>query len=304
MINIAFFGTHDFAVEILQGLIDDPNINIEVVITQADKPVGRKKIITPPPIKILAQKYNLKIKQPESLKDFILEISNLDLNIVCQYGKIIPPHILNYPEYKTLNVHTSLLPKYRGASPIQSAILNGEDKTGITIMLMDDELDHGPILAQIEVRIDKDDNYSTLSIKMAKKGKILLLNTIPAWINGEIKPQTQDENQKTLCYQITKEDGQINWNNFAKQIYNQYRAYYVWPGIWTIWQNKRIKFLNIVLSDIILSPGQIKVEDKKIFIGTKNESIEVTKLQIEGKKPMTAPEFLNGYPDFKNSILK
>jgi len=304
MINIAFFGTHDFAVEILQGLIDNPNINIKVVITQADKPVGRKKNITPPPIKILAQKYNLKIEQPKSLKDFILEIPNLDLNIVCQYGKIIPPHILNYPKYETLNVHTSLLPKYRGASPIQSAILNSEDKTGITIMLMDNELDHGPILTQTEVKIDKDDNYSTLSIKMAKKGKILLLNTIPDWINGEIKPQTQIEDQKTLCSQITKEDGRINWDNPAKQIYNQYQAYYVWPGVWSVWQNKRIKFLNITPSNIILPPGQIEAEDKKIFIGTKEQSIEVVKLQIEGKKPMSAPEFLNGYPDFKNSILK
>lgn len=304
MINIAFFGTHDFAVEILQGLIDNPDINIKAVITQADKPVGRKKTLTPPPVKLLAEKFDLKVLQPVSLKNFNLDISDLDINIVCQYGKIIPKHLLDYSKFKTLNVHTSLLPKYRGASPIQSAILNGDKTTGITIMLMDEELDHGPILAQKEVEIDKDDNYYTLSIKMAKKAQILLLNTLFKWLSAEITPQTQTDNEATFCSQINKEDGKINWSDSASKIYNQFRAYYVWPGIWTTWQNKRIKLLEISIYDKNDSPGKIKTEDKRIFVGTGKQSVEVLKLQIEGKKPMTVGEFLNGYSDFNNSIFK
>ncbi len=303
-IKTIFFGTHNFATTILQGLIDDNNIDVVLVVTQPDKPVGRKKILTPSPVKLLAEKHNINLEQPHSLKNWEPHIEKWDIGITAQYGLIVPNHILETPQYGMLNVHTSLLPKYRGASPIQSALINGEKETGITIIKMDEGLDTGPILLQKTIIIDKEDTYITLDSKLAPIASQALLEAIPKYINGSILPSIQDDSKASYCKQFSREDGKINWNKSASEIFNQYRGMNPWPGIWTTWENKRLKLLNIKISDEKINPGEVLVLEERLIAGCGVNSIEVIELQLEGKKAMNPKTFINGNKDFGGSILK
>jgi methionyl-tRNA formyltransferase len=296
MIKAAFFGTAEFAVKILSDLIASNKIKVDLVITQTDKPVGRKQEMQSPPIKILAEQNNIPVLQPKSLKkDFDTNIlKNFTVAITCQYGLLIPQIAIDAPKFKTINIHTSLLPKYRGASPVQSVLLNGETKTGITIMLIDAKMDHGDILRQQTVMIEPDDNYTTLSKKLADIAGNLTTDTVVDWVEGEIQPLSQDHSQATFCQMFEKKDGQVDWQKTAQEIYNQHRGFVEWPGIWTILNGKKIKLLNIKPSDKKIESGLIKVLDKKIFVGTKDGSIEILYLQSEGKNSMATEEFLNG----------
>ncbi len=294
-IKTVFFGTHDFAATILQGLLDSNIVSVETVFTQPDRKTGRKQIVEESPVKKLAKKYNLKIEQPESLNNFQFPISNFQLGIVAQYGLIIPKKIIDSFPKGMINVHGSLLPKYRGASPIQAALVNGETETGVTIMEMDEKMDHGPILSQAKLKIDTDDTYTTLAYKMAAEGLILLLNTLPEWINSKLKAQPQDESQATFTKLLTKEDGLVDFNKTNNEIYNQWRGLTPWPGVWMTWKEKRLKLLKINKSDKTIPAGELFSENKKIFIGCGHGSIEVLELQLEGKSAMDAATFLNGY---------
>lgn len=295
MSKIVFFGTQQFGKGILESLISNPAFEVIAVFTQPDKPVGRKQEIQMSPVKILALEKNIPIFQPDSLKNYEMPNLGADLNIVCQYGLIIPQNVLDSAKYGSINIHTSLLPKYRGASPIQSAILNGEKETGTTIMLMDSKMDHGPILAQEKITIDPDDNYLTLSEKMLPPACNLLNKTTKEYLSGKIKPQEQKHAEKTLCKMFDREDGKIDFTKSAQDIYNQFRGFYVWPGIFTFFENKRIKLLNIKPVEKNLEPGKFVVENGKLFIGCAVGSIEVFELQVEGKNPMNAKSFVNGY---------
>ena len=302
-ISVVFFGTHNFAATILEGLLNSPFISVDLVITQPDKPSGRKKELQKSKVKLLAEKYNLKIEQPETLKNSKFQIPNskFQLGIVAQYGLIIPEQIINTPKFGTLNGHTSLLPKYRGASPIQSAIINSEITTGITIMKMDKNLDTGPILLQKEIKIGENDTYQTLEAKMASIGLSALLEAIPLYISGQIQPIPQDNSQATACKQLSRENGKIDWNKTTQEIYNLYRGLYPWPGVWTMFGDKRIKLISLKPSDNPSTSlrasklGAITIENDKLYIGCKNGSIEILELQPEGKKVMTAREFFNGH---------
>lgn len=295
-IKTVFFGTHDFAATILQGLLDSDIVSVEAVFTQPDRKTGRKQIVEESPVKKLAKKYNLKIEQPESLKNYSSPLTPYPLGIIAQYGLIIPKKIIDSFPRGMINVHGSLLPKYRGASPIQAALINGDTATGVTIMLMDEKMDHGPILSQKEIPIDPNDTYTTLASKMAAEGLILLLSTLPEWLNGKLKaPQPQDESQATFTKLLTKEDGLIDFNKTNEEICNQYRGLTPWPGVWCVRNNKRLKLLKIKKSEKTLSPSEALVENKRIFIGCGRGSIEVLELQLEGKSVMDAATFLNGY---------
>ena len=302
-INIVFFGTHDFAATILEGLLNNPNFNIETVFTQPDRKVGRKQIIEESPVKKLALKYNLKIEQPETLKNFQLPGLSSRLAVVAQYGLIIPKQILESFSKGMINVHGSLLPKYRGASPIQDAIKHGEEITGNTIMIMDDQVDHGPILSQQGVTIDQTDTFTTLSQKMAIEGSQLLLNTIPQYLVGEIIPQAQDHAQATFTVLIDKNDGKIDFTKTATEIYNLYRAFTPWPGVWCVWKDKRLKLLKIIKAEETIPAGEVIIKDKHIFIGCAQGSVEVLELQLEGKTAMTAEVFANGYQNFNQAVV-
>ncbi len=295
MISIIYFGTHNFSATILESLIKSSLFDIKLVITQPDRPVGRKKEIQFSPIKILALKYNLKIDQPETLKNYSLPIA-ADYNIVCQYGLIIPDSILKSAKKSSINVHTSLLPKYRGASPIQSALINGETETGITIMMMDEKMDHGAILKQEKISIIPDETYLQLSERMSLLSAELLIKTIVDCLDEKITPQEQNHNLATFCKELTKEDGRIDWTKTANEIYNLYRGLTPWPGIWTEWNEKRLKLLEIKPAVTTVENGKIIMLEDKIFAGCgQNTAIEILKLQIEGKNAMNAKEFINGF---------
>jgi len=302
-VKTIFFGTQHFAATILQGLLNSDIVSVEMVFTQPDRKTGRKQIVEESPVKKLARKYNLKIEQPESLKGYMLHAMGYELGIVAQYGLIIPKTIIDSFPQGMINVHGSLLPKYRGASPIQTAIVNGEKETGVTIMLMDEKMDHGPILSQKELPIDPNDTFTALADKMAAVGSKLLLDTIQKYIAGEIAPQAQDHEKATFTKLLTKEDGLVDFNRTNDEIYNQYRGLTPWPGIWTVLNGKRLKLLKIAKKDKSLSAGQVVTEEKKIFIGCAQGSIEVFELQLEGRAAMNAATFLSGYGTINDAKL-
>lgn len=297
MISTVFFGTHTFATTILQSLIDDAEIDVALVVTQPDKPVGRKKVMTPPPIKPLAEEHGIPVVQPSSLKQYELP-GTFDIGVTAQYGLLVPKHILDTPTHGILNVHTSLLPKYRGASPIQSALIHGETETGVTIMKMDVGLDTGPILTQHTTQIDPVDTYPILDQKLANIAAEALPETLKGYIAGSISPQDQDDSLATHCKQFSRDNGRVDWTHSTTEIYNQYRGLTPWPGLWTTLDDKRLKLLTIAPADIDITPGMIANHEGKLLIGTNDHAIEVTSLQLEGKQAMSAADFLAGYQSY------
>ncbi len=313
MIKLVYFGTLEYSATVLEALATNSAFKVIAVITQPDRPTGRDQALTPPPVKIVAQKYHLPVLQPETLKNFNADVAgvenfeplqNADLFVVYGYGLIIPQAILDLPKHGSLNIHPSLLPKYRGPTPIQSALLNGETTTGVSIMLLDALMDHGPIVRQINTNIEPDDTNQTLTKRLVEMAIPVLTETIPAWIQGEIKPIEQDHSQVTMCKMLSRDDGKIDWNKSADQIYNQYRAFTPWPGIWTTWEGKRLKLTRITPSPLRGgTEGGVLVENNTIFIACSHGTLEVLELQLEGKKPMTAQEFANGYKNFNGAKL-
>lgn len=308
--KIIFFGTPQFAVPFFNSISTDAAFEIVGVVTQPDKPVGRKQIITPPPIKEAAVAKNIPVFQPEKLKSDINIINNLkqlnpNLAIVVAFGQIIPQEILNIFPNGNINVHPSLLPKYRGASPIQSAILNGDEKTGITIMLMDEKMDHGPILAQQEIILDGNETNESLHNLAAELGKNFLIETVKKYLAKEIEPQEQTHEAATFCQSINKDEAKINWSQSAKAINQKIRAFYPWPVAWTTLDDKRLKIFPpaIIISDK-KSSGEIFLVDNKLAVSCGEQAITLKKIQLEGKREMTAEEFLAGNHDIVGKILK
>ncbi len=289
--KILFIGTGQFAVPILEKLINS-DYKITAVITVPDKSAGRQRELTASPIKRIALKHKLSILQPEKISNFESQISDLspDLIITADYGQIIPAKILKIPEFGCLNLHPSLLPKYRGSSPIQTAILKGERITGITIMLMDEKMDHGPIIAQEKIIIKDNDNYQTLEKELSQKSANLLIKILPQYLKKEIKSILQEHGKATYTKIFTRQHGQIDLKQSAEQIQRMVRAFYPWPGAWLILNNKRIK---------ILKAKAINQQDKAA-IKTKNGYLLLELVQPAGKNPMTGQEFAQGYLN-KNS---
>jgi len=314
--KIVFIGTPEFGAIILEGLIK-ANYKPVLVVTAPDKPVGRKQVLTPPPVKILAERYKIPVIQPDKILDSRFQIldSEPDLVVVAAYGQILPKEILEIPKFGCLNVHPSLLPKWRGPSPIQSTILNGDKETGITIILMNEKMDQGPILAQRELEFSIFNfQFSKLHNKLANLGTNLLIETIPKWTKGKIKPKPQDDSKATYTKILKKDDGKIDWKKSAEEIERQVRAFESWPGSFTRWEKKDKKILLIK----ILKARLLKVIDSKnypigktlvapqneICIQTGQGFLIIEKLQLEGKKEMSSEEFLRGHSDFIGTILK
>ncbi|MFA6428035.1 MAG: methionyl-tRNA formyltransferase [Candidatus Buchananbacteria bacterium] len=304
--KIIFWGTPEFALPSLRALINNPAYQILGVITQPDKPIGRKQILTPPPIKLLANQAGLKIWQPLDVKDpaLIAELKNLapDLMILVAYGKIIPLAILNIPPLGIINLHPSLLPKYRGPSPIATAILNGETKTGLTIMLLDQQMDHGPILAQQQIALDQTETQESLTKNLAELGAQLLLKTLPQYLDQKIIPQVQADDQATLCKIIKKTAGLIDWSKPAQVINQQIRALHPWPGTYFTAQKAsqtiRIKIMppiKILDQQTNQLPGTFFKHHNSLAIACGQNAVLVEKIQPEGKKILTAAEFIAGY---------
>ena len=262
--QIVFFGTPDFSVTILEEL-KKSDYTPSLVITAPDKKIGRKHILTRPPVAQWAYENSIPFLQPQHPKEVQSKLSALvnTVFIVAAYGYIIPQSILDIPTHGTLNVHTSILPKYRGACPIESAILNGDSATGSTIMLMDSKMDHGPILAQESIPLDEHTNREELFTILSQHGAELLCSTLPFWLSGDLKPQQQDHGNATFCQKITKADGDITSDDDQAR-YRKYLAYYGWPGVFFFEDdNNRIKVTRARYEDSKFIIERVIPEGKK-----------------------------------------
>ncbi len=303
--KIVFIGTPEFGAIVLERLIKRGHKPF-LVITEPDKPVGRKQILTPPPVKVLAGNYHIPVVQPEKLKNWEEEIRKIKpaLIIVAAYGHIIPKEILEIPKYRCLNVHPSLLPKYRGPSPIQYAILNGDEKTGVTIMRLSEKMDAGPIIIQKEVKIDEKETFKKLHDKLAEIGAELLIQTIPKLFAGTISSQEQNEQKATYTKILTKDDGKIDWQKPAKDIEGQIGALNPEPGVFTEYKDKVLKILeaDFLSNQTDKQVGEVFLtEDKKLAVQGGKNCLILEKLQLEGGKPVSAEDFLRGHQDFIGS---
>ena len=295
--KVIFMGTPDFAVPILEGLIE--NTNVIMVVTQPDKEVGRHHDLVPTPIKKLAQEHNIPVFQPNKIRQEYEEVTkaNADIIITCAYGQIIPEEILNAPKLGCINVHASLLPRLRGGAPIHHAIIDGEEKTGITIMYMDKKMDTGDIISTSEYVIKDTDNVGTLHDTLSQMGKELLLKTLPSIINGTNNRVKQNDEKATYAWNIKREEEHIDFNRPAKEIYNQVRGLYPWPKANTIINDTEIKVLECFIGekDSTFSSGTIcEINKDNIGICTKDKIIYITKVKPFGKKEMSAVDYING----------
>jgi len=309
-------GTPELAAVGLQTLIDDSHFNIELVITQADKAVGRNLKINQPAVKILAEKNNIKVIQPSKIKEVTEIIKEIepDLIVVIAYGKIIPKDILDSPKYGCINVHGSLLPKYRGSACIQATILNGDSQGGITIMKMDENMDTGDIIKKISVNLEKEETSHSLMEKIKKISQENLAQTIIDFIGGKIKTEKQDDSLATYVKMIKKEDGRLDFNESAEVIERKIRAYFPWPGTFAFIEKKglpkkEILFKILKAGEIInknekLENGQLVKIDKKIGISCQDKILIIEQLQLEGKRASNSEDFLKGNAWVLGKILK
>ncbi len=309
--TLVFWGTSDFAVPTLEALIAKGTIPAAVV-TVPDKPVGRQRRISASPIKKAALAHGIPVLQPASLRDdaFLGTFTSLrpDICLVVAYGKIIPERYLLMPRFGFLNVHPSLLPAYRGPSPIQSAILNGEQETGVSIMLLDKETDHGPILASAHTALDPYAYYPELASQLADLAAQLAVQTLSKWLSGKIEPKEQNHSQASFTKLLTRQDGLLDWSKPAEQLYNRIRALALEPGTWTHWENKILNIHRCRVLPVRVShedePGQVVQKENKTAVATGTFYLAVEEVQLEGSKPMKMKAFLNGHPDFIGSKLE
>ena len=299
--KLVFCGTPQFAVPSLERLAAT-GFDIKLVVTQPDRPQGRGMELTAPPVKQSAQKLNLPVIQPEKIKkndEFQAQLSALqpEAIIVVGYGRIIPPWMLTLPPHGNINVHASLLPKYRGAAPVQWAIAQGETVTGVTTMLLNEGLDTGDVLLQRELAILPEDTSVTLWPRLAAMGADLLVETLTRLELKKITAVPQDHSLATLAPILKKEDGQVDFERTATEIHNRLRGFQPWPGAYTQFRGKGLKFVSarpVPLPD--LAPGELHMSGEKLFAGCGcGTALELLELQPEGKKAMTAREFINGY---------
>ena len=306
-ISILFWGTSEFAVPLLRALLE-AGFRVLGVVTTPDKPAGRKQLLTSPPVKVYAESKKIPVYQPETLKPaaYALDLPEADLYVVAAYGKIIPKGIIEKPRLGALNIHPSLLPRWRGPAPIQFTILAGDIETGVTIIKMDELMDHGPIAANSKFQIPNSKiTYPELHDQLAQVGAKLLMETLPKWIEGKITPIPQDESNVTFSKILSKGDGRIDWNKKAIEIERQIRAFTPWPGSWTEWPRKdRVERIRIDAAralDYEIRDGDAgyvsEMEKHPLLVKTGKGSLAVTFLTIEGGKTLAADSFVKGYSD-------
>ncbi len=305
--KLVFFGTPDFSETCLQALLNAGH-QVCSVFTQPDKPKGRKMELCPSPVKVLAQKAGIPVYQPTTLRDgtayHFLSQESYDAFVVVAYGKIFPEELLALPKYGCINVHASLLPKYRGASPIQASILNGDTVTGITTQRMDAGIDTGDILLQATTEILPSDNCERLFDRLSVLGAETLLQTLQVLEQGTVTPKPQDHALATHSGIISKEMGKIDFNTTATQIFNQVRAFDPWPSAYFAYNGKHIKVMASQVVDGAGTPGEVLQNKGRLVVACgQNTAIELLRLKPEGKKEMPATDFLNGNPLTKGTML-
>ncbi len=306
--NFVFFGSSKISALLLDGLIK-LNYTPKAIISIKSKPAGRGLKVHDSLMVEKARQYQIPLIEIDSFKkDENLEKLKAypaQYAILLAFGKIIPQAVLNFYPQGILNIHPSLLPKYRGPSPLQTALLNGDKITGVSLIKLDAELDHGDILGQAEINIDPIDTYTELELKVVDSALHLIQSKVELYLSGGLMPTRQDHSQASFTKKITKEGGQINWQSQARQILNQFNAFTPWPGIWTTFNGKRLKLLSIALFDQpTLGAGQVRLLDNKLIIGAGDYNIEVRALILEGKKQATALDFVKGHKEFIGAELK
>jgi len=296
-VKVVFMGSPDFAIPSLRRLAQD--YTIVGVVTQPDRPAGRGRQLTPPPVKQLALSLGLEVIQPEKLRqpEAMLKLSTWapDLIVVTAFGQILRQAVLDLPRFGCINVHASLLPRWRGAAPIQAAILAGDTVSGVTIMRMDAGVDTGPTLAQREVSLLPDDTAGTAAPRLAEAGADLLAETLPGYLAGSLHPTPQDEVRATYAPMLKKEDGLLDFNQPAQSLANRVRAFNPWPGAFTTWQDQPLKIYRAhAVGDEVACPGQRTVLNHLPAIGTVDGWLALDELQVPGKRAVSGRDFLSG----------
>ncbi len=309
--RVVFMGTPSYAIPVMKELIS-LGCQLRAVYAQPDRPKGRGLTLEAPPVKSFAQGQKLPVFQPQSLRspEVAAQLAHLEpeVVVVAAYGKILPLEMLTIPSQGCLNVHPSLLPKYRGPAPVASAILEGVSRTGVTLMLMDEGADTGPILAQTEVNIGPDDTTASLTPQLFEEGARLLRESLLPWVRGEIKASPQNHSQATFTTKIDKADGEARWDQPALVLERQLRAFTPWPGLYTRWRGRLLRVLEARALDRSVSEGaglvvSLEEDDMPVGVVTSRGVLGLKSLQLEGKRGVRSSEFLQGYRDFVGSRL-
>ena len=301
--RIVYLGTPDFAVLPLKSLVESGKYEIVGVVTNLDKPVGRKQVLTPPPVKVQAEEFGIKVYQPQTLKNGegieILKETNPDVVIVVAYGKILPKDFLEFTKYGCINIHGSILPQYRGAAPIQRCVLDGEEYAGVTAMQMDVGLDTGDVLLVEKTKIGENETSGELFERLADMGAELLIKTLDKLQKGELVPEKQNDEESTYASMLDKSMSPVDWSKSAQQIHNQIRGLDPWPVALTMYNGKTLKLFRSYIDASIGNgeAGSVKnvKEGLAVFCGD-GKAVVVTEVQFEGKKRMKAADFLRGNP--------
>ena len=296
MTRIVFMGSPDFAVPTLRELAN--RYEVVGVVTQPDREAGRGRAIKSPPIKTLALELGLNVIQPEKLRApeamDLLRLWNPDLIVVAAFGQILKPDVLALPPHRCINVHASLLPRWRGAAPIQAAILNGDSESGVTIMKMDQGVDTGEIISQRAMKIENDDTTDSLSEKLSHLGADLLIETLPRYLSGELKPQPQDESKATYASMLKKEDGLLDFTKPVDELARRVRAFNPWPGAFFEWNGGMLKIQRAHMEKENASEGQRLVYQDQPAVGARGGILVLDEVQPPGKKSMSGKAFLSG----------
>ena len=293
-IKAVFMGTPEIARDALEALTDV--LDVVLVVTQPDKLVGRKKVLTKSPVKLLAESLEVPVFQPYKIKEEYDTITKLnpDIIVTCAYGQILPKALLDMPKYGALNIHASLLPKYRGGAPIERSIMNGDKKTGITLMHMDIGMDTGDIIYKEEIAIDDLDTKETLTKKLSLLAQKIIKKNLPLYLDGEYSSIKQDESKASYAPIISKEDEYLSFNKSSLEVYNHIRALSPEPSVYALLDNKRYKFYEAKLSNLKGTPGEILAIDEALTIGTLDGAIDILSIQEAGKKNMSAKDYFSG----------
>ena len=307
-ISVVFIGSGDFALPSLKVLANLPAFEVKAVFTQPDKKAGRNQEVKSSVIKDFSQGKGLSCLQPEKIAEAKKIIGGLkpDFIIVCDYGQIISKEILAIPKVACLNIHASLLPRFRGASPMQSALLHGDKDTGISFIQMTEKLDSGPVFLIRREKIKEDDTYSTLAKRLAEIAAVTLIPLLSHIKERGLTPLPQSSKNITYCFILKKEDGEIHWaKKTAEEVFNQIRAYEVWPGSYTFFRGKRLKITeaNYDLKFQVKVAGQVSLDQGKVVIFCSKGGIYPLKVQLEGKKEISMADFLRGHRDFSGATL-
>jgi len=305
-------GSPEFAVPHLEYLVLN-QYQVVAVYTQPDRRAGRGRALVSPPAKIAAQALGLEVVQPANLREMgvVAQLSQFrpDVIVVAAFGQILPKSVLGIPRFGCINVHPSLLPRFRGASPVASAILAGDEFTGVSIMLMDEGLDTGPILVRAQIPISARDTTGSLTTRLSLIGARLLGEALVGWTRGELTPRPQNEAEATYCNEITKKDGEIDWHLPAVDIWRRVRAFYPWPGCYTRWQGRQLKIIEAVpltaerafkVGEVVMLPAGSAAA---FGVYTGDGVLGVSRVQLEGKQVLSGAEFLRGQRQFIGAVL-